>query len=148
MKHIGIFITTLIALCATTACTHNNGDIGFLFGQWKLHEITTGNTAEPCDTVFLAFQSNIVQLRKVVYESYDYNLLTGLYEQQGDRLQCSFLNINGTDAIEEQQKKQMLDELASLHIKEACPVFQVIRLTRNEMALQYGRYTYHLEKLQ
>lgn len=148
MKHIGIFIVSLIALCATSACTHNNGDIGFLFGQWRLHEITNGNTTEPCDTVFFAFQSNVVQLRKVVYESYDYNVLTGLYEQDADRLKCSFLNINGTDAIEEQEKKQMLDVLASLHIAETCPTFQVVRLTKDVMTLQYDCYTYHLEKLQ
>lgn len=148
MKKISIFITLLLLLCTTRACTHNNGDIGFLFGQWRLHEITDGNDIEPCDTVFLAFQSDIVQLRKVVYASYDFNLLTGLYQHQDSLLQFSFLNLNGTDVLEDSLREQMLLELASLHIKETDPIFQVSQLTRNKMTLKYDRYNYYLEKLQ
>ena len=149
MKKFGIIISALIIiLCVTNACTHNNGDIGFLFGQWRLHEITSESAVEQCDTVFLAFQSNIVQLRKVIYSSYDYNLLTGLYERQDNYMRFSFLNLNGADVLEEEQKTQLLSELASLHIEETAPLFQIIQLTRSQMILKYNQYEYHLEKLQ
>lgn len=147
MKRNIIFAATLIILSTLASCTQNEGYIGDLFGIWRLEEITDGTTVEECDTIFMAFQADVFQVRRVNYISYDYTLFTGLYTRTDNLMQCNFLNHNGTDAVTEEQQQQMLHDLASLHIGEISPVFVVEELDKRNMKLEYNGYRYIFVKL-
>lgn len=147
MKRNIIFAATLIILSTLASCTQNEGYIGDLFGIWRLEEITDGTTIEECDTIFMAFQADVFQVRRVDYTSYDYTLFTGLYTRTDQLMQCNFLNHNGTDATTEEQQQQMLHDLASLHIGEISPVFVVEELNKRNMKLEYNGYRYIFVKL-
>lgn len=147
MKRNIIFAATLIILSTLASCTQNEGYIGDLFGIWRLEEITDGTTVEECDTIFMAFQADVFQVRRVDYTSYDYTLFTGLYTRTDQLMQCNFLNHNGTDAITEEQQQQMLHDLASLHIGEISPVFVIEELDKRNMKLEYNGYRYIFVKL-
>lgn len=147
MKRNIIFAATLIILSTLASCTQNEGYIGDLFGIWRLEEITDGTTIEECDTIFMAFQADVFQVRRVDYTSYDYTLFTGLYTRTDQLMQCNFLNHNGTDAVTEEQQQQMLHDLASLHIGEISPVFVVEELNKRNMKLEYNGYRYIFVKL-
>ena len=147
MKKNIIFAATLIILSTLASCTQNEGYIGDLFGIWRLEEITDGTTVEECDTIFMAFQADVFQVRRVDYTSYDYTLFTGLYTRTDQLMQCNFLNHNGTDAVTEEQQQQMLHDLASLHIGEISPVFVVEELDKRNMKLEYNGYRYIFVKL-
>lgn len=147
MKKNIIFAATLIILSTLASCTQNEGYIGDLFGLWRLEEITDGTTVEECDTIFMAFQADVFQVRRVDYTSYDYTLFTGLYTRTDQLMQCNFLNHNGTDAVTEEQQQQMLHDLASLHIGEISPVFVVEELDKRNMKLEYNGYRYIFVKL-
>lgn len=56
-----------------SACTHNNGDIGPLFGQWKLVEITVGDDViYDSGNIYWAFQSSTLRMVKVrEHNNYD-----------------------------------------------------------------------------
>ena len=147
MKRNIMFAATLIILSTLASCTQNEGYIGDLFGIWRLEEITDGTTVEECDTIFMAFQADVFQVRRVDYTTYDYTLFTGLYTRTDQLMQCNFLNHNGTDAVTEEQQQQMLHDLASLHIGEISPVFVVEELNKRNMKLEYNGYRYIFVKL-
>ena len=147
MKKNIIFAATLIILSTLASCTQNEGYIGDLFGLWRLEEISDGTTVEECDTIFMAFQADVFQVRRVDYTSYDYTLFTGLYTRTDQLMQCNFLNHNGTDAVTEEQQQQMLHDLASLHIGEISPVFVIEELDKRNMKLEYNGYRYIFVKL-
>ncbi len=61
----------IIFLVALSGCTHNNGDIGDLFGTWRLDRIVTtaddGSVAsEEVTDVFWAFQNRIIMMERVL----------------------------------------------------------------------------------
>lgn len=45
-------------------CTHNNGDIGHLFGQWRIESVKYDNAPQPDydGNLFLSFQNSVVQI--------------------------------------------------------------------------------------
>jgi hypothetical protein len=60
--------TLLVLLLATIAsCTRNNGDIGTLFGQWKVTSITCDDTpvAGYSGNIFFSFQSQVFKMNRV-----------------------------------------------------------------------------------
>lgn len=151
MKHL-FHIIILSVLCSTVACTHNGGDIGHLFGQWRLESISendqSGNiTSQQCDTVFWAFQSNICDIRLVDYNSYDYKFYTGLYEQGNNQLEINILSYMSYDIITAQDSASALRHLAPLYIDNLTPLFKINTLNRNEMILEYNNKYYNFKKL-
>lgn len=94
MKTIRIFLISLVAILAT-GCTHNNGDIGFLFGQWIMTDITADGI-RPADIVPTdwnwRFQNGILEVShvdQVSHESADY---WSSWMWDGDELRVNFGN--------------------------------------------------------
>lgn len=91
-RHIS-YQATLFALVLTllAGCTHNNGDIGPLFGKWKVTAIEADGTAQPDyrGNVFWSFQSHTVEVTAVFdhHERYDG---FGCWSMAGDELILSF----------------------------------------------------------
>ncbi len=148
-QFIGITILTIAMCCMSslTSCMQNNGYIGDLWGQWRLEEITTDKMVEECDTVFFSFQSNVFQVRKVIYSSYDYTAFTGLYERSDEMIKFDFLNFNSNDIVTAEDSAAMLQELQRLYIYEVSPTFDIKCLNRNNMILQHNNHEYYFKKL-
>ena len=67
--HIFLILTALMTMLLTGGCTYNNGDIGPLFGNWKLHSIETDDPQYAMEQMvpegmglFIAFQSSTVKM--------------------------------------------------------------------------------------
>lgn len=67
--HIFLILTALMTMLLTGGCTHNNGDIGPLFGNWKLRSIETDDPQYSMEQLvpegmglFIAFQSSTVKM--------------------------------------------------------------------------------------
>lgn len=146
MKRL-IYLIILGIACTMTGCMHNGGDIGHLFGQWRLEYIDSEHGTQPCDTVFFSFQSDVFQVRKIIYNSYDYTGFTGLYEHQDGHIKFKFYHHNSQDVTTPEQEARMLKDLESLHIDTATPLMGVTELTRKKMVLEYKDYRYHFVKL-
>ena len=56
-----ILMLMIIPLCC---CTHNNGDIGPLFGQWKIESVRCEGMPQPeyAGNAFLSFQNSVAQI--------------------------------------------------------------------------------------
>ena len=147
MKRI-IYLVTLIASLGTIlSCTQNNGYIGPLFGQWQLKKITTDAQVEVCDTVFLAFQSDLFQIRKVDYVSYVSVHYTGLYRRPNNNLQLHIYNYWGSEILTADDTIKTLKTLEHLHIDELSPTFIVEQLDNSNMVLEYKGHKYYYKKL-
>ena len=96
MRIIGYIFTALLAIAAMCSCTHNTGDIGPLFGQWKTTDIAT--TAAATGTVthnatsgaFLSFQNDVVTLTQVYDGQHQSALSYGQWELNGNSLTLYF----------------------------------------------------------
>ena len=146
MKHL-IYIAIAVIAATLTSCMHNGGDIGYLFGQWRLEQVEYNDVAQECDTVFFSFQSNVFQIRKIIYNSYDYSVFMGLYEHQEDFIKFNIYNYNSKEILTPEYEQATLVDLASLHIDTVVPVFKVIELDNKYMTLEYNDYYYYLKKL-
>ena len=147
MKQALYFIASIIILCMTSSCMQNNGYIGDLFGQWRLENICHDNVVEECDTVFFAFQSDVMQIQKVDYLTYERIAATGLYTHQDGSIKVNLYNYYGQEVTTEAQTARLLRFLESLHIEDTAPLFVVEKLSWNEMVLQYNDYRYTFSKL-
>ncbi len=94
MKRIHIIIIALVGLLSV-ACTHNNGDIGPLFGKWKVTAIETDGFQAPEYTgnVFFNFQSHTVEVTEILPEYVTYDGY-GTWSRNGDELMLIFPDAN------------------------------------------------------
>ena len=146
MKYL-IYMAIAVIAATLTSCMHNGGDIGYLFGQWRLEQVEYDDVAQECDTVFFSFQSNVFQIRKIIYNSYDYSVFMGLYEHQEDFIKFNIYNYNSKEILTPEYEQATLVDLASLHIDTVVPVFKVIELDNKYMTLEHNDYYYYLKKL-
>lgn len=92
MRIIGYIFTALLAIAALCSCTHNNGDIGPLFGQWKITDIATTDavtgtvTHNATSGAFLSFQNDVVTLTQVYDGQHQSALSYGQWELNGNSL--------------------------------------------------------------
>lgn len=111
MKRILFIIIGLVCLLST-ACTHNNGDIGPLFGKWKVTAIEADGmeTAQYAGNIFLNFQSHTVEVTEILPD-HIHNDAFGNWSRTGDELMLSF-----PDAGMEPPASSMLPTQCTLQI--------------------------------
>ena len=96
MRIIGYIFTALLAIAALCSCTYNNGDIGPLFGQWKITDIATTDavtgtvTHNATSGAFLSFQNDVVTLTQVYDGQHQSALSYGQWELNGNSLTLYF----------------------------------------------------------
>lgn len=79
-------VVTLLAATVMPACTHNNGDIGELFGTWQV-EKTSGDA----EVLYISFQGDIINLRGVKGETRTFtDYAWGNWSRSADDLTLSF----------------------------------------------------------
>ena len=146
MKRFAYILTILMA-GMLASCMHNGGDIGYLFGQWRLEQVERDGIVSECDTVFFAFQSDVFLIRKVMYDSYDYTVSKGLYEHIDNSLKLNIYNHNGIEILTKEIEEMALSDLATLHLDTVVPLFKVVDLDNRYMTLEYNDYYYKFKKL-
>ena len=148
IKSIKYLLLTVV-LTALCGCTRNNGDIGDLFGTWRVEEITADG--EPTElftpeklAYTWAFQSHIIYIQTIKpHDSYD--RARGTWVQDGDILALDFNHTDIDGDLNYTPPAEMhlvADGITRLEIKE---------LTNKRIHLEYTaadgiRYAYFLKK--
>lgn len=93
---IKMMIVSLLVLI-TSACVHNNGNIGPLFGTWGLDAMIVDGVPEthPEDAnTFIMFQSNVVKIHLIDSRSTFLGYCYGSWERDGDVLELDFTHFD------------------------------------------------------
>ena len=142
-----IYIALTIITVTLTSCMQNGGNIGYLYGQWRLEEVVHDNDTTACDTVFFSFQSDVFQIRKIIYDTYDYSVFMGLYQHQDDVIKFNIYNHNSKEILSDEDKQIALSDISSLYIDTLFPLFNIIELDNRYMTLEYNDNLYYFKKL-
>lgn len=152
-RHIyHIFAIALLSMMSM-ACTHNNGDIGDLFGVWRLTELTAdgepvelyGNPddggLQACDW---AFQGNVMKI-EMIYPRYDHDASYCIWSREDGKLILDFSHTSGESVS--------FDPPVELHlVARGVTRLTMTEMTRSRMTGWYVdaegvRYEYHLRRL-
>lgn len=138
-----------LGLILLSSCTHNNGDIGDLFGNWRLDRLTADGVEMPLydgtdDAPVLytwAFQSSIIRIT-AIYPHSLYSDFWGTWKEDADVLELNF-TYDSTDANHVPP--------VALHIDDGITVLTKDRFDSNKMELSYvssegTTYKYYLSK--
>lgn len=137
IRNASISVVTAILI---TACTHNNGDIGPIFGQWQLTAVETAGTALPVTlpegNIYWGFQSSTIHMSWITPDHGQDNRF-GNFRLDDDTLFLDFPD-------EGYQFAPLLG------LPDQCAM-QVIRLTSKQLILMYqptddGSVTYTFRK--
>ena len=145
-----VFIIAVVALI-DVACTQNDGDIGDLFGVWRLTQLTADGTPLPLyegDDAPVAydwaFQGDVIKI-VVVEHHQDYYSSFGMWSREDGRLLLDF-SYGGNEISE-------FDPPASLHLVEVgVTPLEMTVMTSKKMVGWYVdengvKYEYTLKKL-
>ncbi|MBR5331977.1 MAG: lipocalin-like domain-containing protein [Muribaculaceae bacterium] len=141
MKTLSRIILIITALISLNACTHNNGDIGHLFGTWKLNEITANGELDSvyaeADNVLWKFQSSVMSMIRAndVTHSRFESWASWEYTDNETRIALNFTN---TDDNNTNPGASIYSPLPEMHMPKACIVYvDIITLSHKEMVLRY-----------
>ena len=83
---IGLIITTLVG------CTRHNGDIGELFGSWRVTDITIDDEpmSDYSGSLYFAFQSSVFSMTYINEETHVRTATYASWEYQDDDLLIDF----------------------------------------------------------
>ena len=83
MKKLIYTLFALVALLPLAGCTHNNGDIGPWFGQWRVENITVNGEkdAEYKGNLFFAFQSSVLRISTTNTQTHEMSTLFSNWEE-------------------------------------------------------------------
>lgn len=123
-----LFSALLLIMAVTLGgCTHNNGDIGPLFGNWKLQSVETDLEAyQPAKEewpIFWAFQSTTIRMAHIS-ETNSLDQRFGNY-----RLDDNTLFLDFPDSGDNFRPL--------LHLPDRCEM-QVLKLTSKQLVLEYN----------
>lgn len=82
-----LITTLLLLLVSMTGCMHNDGDIGNLFGTWKISSVSVDGQEDQAyaGDVFVQFQTEVVRLVQVRH-NYDCVEYFGRWTREGNHL--------------------------------------------------------------
>lgn len=130
MKKVFVLIGTFFLL---SACTHNDGDIGKLFGKWQLEEVRSEKESQAYCTIFYNFQNSIVWLQYLESEHVVKNAHGYFQHRQND------LHLQMTD----------LSDTAYIHLfalPDTTITFKIKELTKKKMILTWDEKEWILKK--
>lgn len=91
MKTIYLF-TVAVVLCLLSSCTRNNGDIGELFGLWRVTSIEING--EELDnyggTMYFAFQTTVFCQKTVIESTHEYEDRFATWKYEGKDIVIDF----------------------------------------------------------
>lgn len=139
-RAIKIFLTTVI-LIVTMSCTRNNGDIGPLFGIWRMTSVTKGGEEVKSykGNVYFMFQST-VHMQKYVYEdTYEYAEIFAAWRYEGEN--SIILDFSDPEYA----------PLAITGMEDGVNLVDIVKLNGDDMVLSYisvdgVKYVYTFKK--
>lgn len=153
MKLAYRIITLLIIALTFNACTHNNGDIGELFGTWKLQSITIDGEIDSSyeDNVLWKFQSSVMCMIRANDSTHNRLESWGTWSYANDDTLLE-LNFTHTDNDNPKPGSTKYSPLPETHLpKSTIFTLDIIKLNSSEMILIYHsiegkEYQYKLKK--
>lgn len=89
------YLLFILPVILSVGCTHNNGDIGPLFGQWIMTDITADGT-RPADITPTdwnwRFQSGVLLISHVDYLAHEHHEYWASWEKDGESLLINYQN--------------------------------------------------------
>ncbi|MEG2819536.1 MAG: lipocalin-like domain-containing protein [Muribaculaceae bacterium] len=135
MKHIFSVIAILaILLMSNISCTHNNGDIGPLFGNWKVTTIEINDKIDHAyqGNLFFEFQNDVTGM-KVVYDNHNVAESYGQWKLTDKKLLIIY-------------DDKILPPLLESHMCQGTNICEVITLTNKNFKFRlvtpHDTYTY------
>lgn len=128
----------MVALVALNGCTHNNGDIGDLFGTWKLEEITVDGQADGAygDNIVWKFQSSIIEMQQVNEALHETLNSFGTWSRPQDGVMR--LDFTHTDNDNPEPGSLGYSPLPATHLPAGCVInLDVLQLNGSKMRLRY-----------
>lgn len=135
------------------SCTHNSGDIGDLFGTWKLEKITIDGEADQSydGNILWKFQSSIIEMQQVddtLHETF--NSHGSWSRPSGGVLALDFTH---TDNANPEPGSAGYSPLPATHLPSACKIdMDLLQLDGSIMKLRYidlsttAVYEYYFKK--
>lgn len=138
MKAIINVVIVWIAAMSLTGCTHNNGDIGELFGTWKLEKIMVDGEIDAAydDNIVWKFQSSIIEMQQVddlLHETFN---SFGTWSRPADGLLK--LDFTHTDNADPEPGSDRYSPLSATRLPRAQVIdLDVLELNGSKMRLRY-----------
>lgn len=139
MKLATRFIVLLIIALTFNACTHNNGDIGGLFGTWKLQSITIEGEIDSSydNNVLWKFQSSIMSMIRANDSTHNRLETWGTWSYANDDTQLE-LNFTHTDNDNPKPGSTKYSPLPETYLpKSTIFTLDILNLNGSEMVLLY-----------
>lgn len=135
-----LYIPLFLLFLFCVGCTQNNGEIGNLFGFWRV--TGEGISTNSGEEIIWAFQNDILEIT-VNKPHHDASKTYGTYTDTDDALRIDFTHWKGlTD------KEYLYHMPAQLGLPENEPfVMRVAKREGNEMTLTYEGRTFNLKKI-
>ena len=148
-------IALLIIALSLNACTHNNGDIGDLFGTWKLESIAINGEIDEnyakSSNVIWKFQASVISMIRANDTTHDRLESWGTWNYANDETQL-VLNFTHTDNDNNRPGLPKYSPLEETHLPKATiSTLDIKELNGKRMVLIYHstdgvEYTYHLKR--
>lgn len=119
------YLTLIFVGLAMCACTRNDGNIGMLFGQWKLTSMTTNgvDNADYHGNLFWSFQNTTIEMKEVTANSVVYQTF-GNFKVADNTMFLSFPDAN-------------FSPNHIVNLPRECEL-QIIKISGGELILSYG----------
>ena len=135
-------IAAVLAVCCAS-CTHNNGDIGDLFGTWHTESIVVDGTplaAAVTDSMFWKFQNDLMCIN-IPYGYHEAHKSWARYVHDGDILKVDF-----SYTSDHEDSYNNFTPPAITNLTNGVNELHVVTLTHSSMVLTLGDYTYTFRK--
>lgn len=119
-------------------CTHNNGDIGDLFGTWKLENITIDGAADEAygNNIVWKFQSSIIEMQQVDDALHESLNSYGTWSRPADGVMK--LDFTHTDNSYPEPGAAHYSPLPATHLPKAQVIaLDILELNGSKMKLRY-----------
>lgn len=139
MKTLSRIIALIILTFSFNACTHNNGNIGELFGTWKLQSISIDgetDTSYICNVLW-KFQSSVMCMVRANDDTHNKFESWGTWSYANDDTQLE-LNFTHTDNDNPNQGSMKYSPLPETYLPKATiSTLDITMLNGSEMILVY-----------
>lgn len=139
MKTLSRIILLISLAISFNACTHNNGDIGDLFGTWKLQSITIDGVIDTTyqDNVLWKFQASVMSMIRANDKDHTRHEGWGSWEYANDETQI-IVDFTHTDNDHPNMGSDKYSPLPETYIpKASISILDIIELDNSKLTLRY-----------
>lgn len=92
MKRLAIYFLTFAVMALALPACQNNGDIGDLYGTWRLDSFTIDGQPEPeiAAQTLISFQNNIIEVQRIHDSDGSFTNYFGTWADTGELMTLNF----------------------------------------------------------